>query len=147
MEFRLNFPWLKRFLLVFCIFLISSNSYAQAGSLYRKAVDSVKAGSLAHAFMYFKILAEEYPRSPLYSRALFAIGEYYFSISDYSRALDSFSEFIESCPDDKAVSFALAYMLNIAQKRGTKPLVESIKGKIVSSVQRDKILFTFQKAL
>ncbi len=122
-------------LLIAVIFYVPALTYAGPASIYKQGITAAKSGSLDLAFMYFKTLVDSYPESAYYTEALFAMGEYYFSISGYSRAADMFSRCIEAGEEDEADPFALAYLLNIAKKKEKQELAELIKNKIISLKQ------------
>ena len=124
------------FIALFLCVLAYINAYADSDNrLYLQGVRAAKNGEPDVAFMNFKIFMESAGESKFAQNALFAIGEYYFSISNYDEAFSAFSRFIQDYPRSKARIFALSYLLEIAKKQKNITLAEKIEKAIVSARQ------------
>ena len=124
------------------IFVPANFAYPQGSlSLYYKGVHAARFGDKDFAFMYFKNLLREFPESELAESALFAVGEYCFSILNHHDAVKYFSSFINSYPESKAKLFALAYLREIAKLENNPELAEKISKEIVTSKQL-RLLFS-----
>jgi len=129
------------FFLVLFIFLIQYNGYSQEDkSLYLQATRAARSGKIDFAFMNFRKLLNEYPESKYRQQALFGTGEYYFSIGDYEDAVQSFNKFINSYPESEAKSFAIAYLLHIAKRKGEETVVEKLEKELIG-FQQSSLLF------
>lgn len=113
--------------------------------LYSAAISAVKSKDLNTAFMHFRSLLVNYPESKYRENSLFATGEYYFLIGDYSDAGKAFISFIDDYPDSKGRQFALAYLLKIAQIREEESLVKSLEEKIVTLRQLTLLFSDFKE--
>ena len=119
---------------------------------YSRAVEFAKAGQVDFAFMYFNELMRNYPESKYREQAFFAVGEYYFRISGLRDAEESFKAFIEEYPDSKQRLYALAYLLNIAEKNQDAVFVQALEKQIidlqqVSFIFRETKEVAYQSAL
>lgn len=113
--------------------LLFGTCYAEEGGrLYSSAIREARSGNKDTAFMYFRSFLVNYPDSRYARDALFATGEYYFLISDYADSARAFTRYLDDYPDSPCVSFALAYLLKIAEKRGEEALVGDLKKKIAT---------------
>ena len=90
--------------------------------------------------MHFRKIICAFPESKYRENCLFAMGEYYFSISDYRDAASSFNKFINDYPKAKAKPFALAYLFKIAKREKNEKLQKELKHAIVS-MQQLSLLF------
>ena len=102
---------------------------------YSSAVEFAKAGQVDFAFMYFNELMRSYPESKYREQALFAVGEYYFRISGLREAEEAFRAFLDEYPDSKQRLYALAYLLNIAEKNQDEISVQGLKKQIIDLQQ------------
>ena len=139
-----------KFKILFVIILLvllswNSGNAQEERQLYSMAASAVKSGDLDTAFMHFRSLLENYPESKYRENPLFAIGEYYYLIADYSDAVKTFISFISDYPDSKGRQFALAYLLKIAQIRGEESLVKSLEEKIVTLRQLTLLFSDFKE--
>lgn len=133
----------KRFLIIplLLIFLFPCEGYPQKDKeLYDRAVETAGRGDIHFAFMYFRMLLRDFSESKYFKDALFAIGEYYFSIGDYYDAQEAFRKFIKDCPESEARPFALAYLFKIAEKQQREDLTEDLKKRILK-LKRLVLLF------
>ena len=111
-------------------------SFAQGDrEIYSKAVRSVKEGEIDFAFMNFHWIRINHPESEYFKDALFATGEYYFSVGDYRNADECFNQFIDQFSKDRARIFASVYLLEIAKKETDVALIKSLTKEIFTSEQ------------
>ncbi len=128
--------------LILPFFVYTKVAYPLAGrGLYYKRFHAARFGDKDFAFMNFKMFLGDFPKSKLAKEALFAVGEYYFSISDYRDAAKSFIGFIDLYPESKAKLFALAYLREIAKHEKNEELIEKISKEIITSKQL-RLLFS-----
>ncbi|TAN60952.1 tetratricopeptide repeat protein [bacterium] len=104
----------------------------EGGRLYSSALREARSGNKETAFMHFRSFLANYPDSRYARDALFATGEYYFLISDYADSVQAFTRYLDDYPDSPCVSFALVYLLKIAEKRGEESLASDLKKKIAT---------------
>ena len=124
------------FVLFISIFLLTSKVYAADDSrLYSQAVKAARKGKDEIAFMKFNMILEMHLKSKLRERALFATGEYYFSVSNYYDAAMAFREFISKYPESKSRIFALAYLLKITRKLGSEDSINALEKEIATFQQ------------
>ena len=98
-----------------CMLLFSNLAHAKEDKyLYNQGVVLAKSGDIDFAFMHFNRLINSYPESKLANKSLFAVGEYYYLINNYSKAITSFYQFINNHPQSEAKLFALMYILKMA---------------------------------
>jgi TolA-binding protein len=124
----------------------------EEGWLYSNAINESKAGNYEFAFLNLHSLISTYPTSKYVENSLFAIGEYHFLSNNSSEAVDSFSQILERFPDSKSTVFAMAYLLKIAQKRGSTDLAANLEKAIatfhkLSLVFRNSKDFIYRSAL
>jgi len=118
------------------VFLFLSLAYAQESQrIYSLALKAAKEGDPGYAFMSFRYLLSNYPDSKHREAALFATGEYYFLIGDYTDARPVFIKFVDEYPNSKVRPFALAYLIKIAEKQDQEALAESMEKEIITSQQ------------
>lgn len=67
----------------------------------------VKSGNLDEAKRYYQELVDKYPDSEYTSEALFKLGEYYYSISDFKKSMEYYNKIIELNRDTNFVSLAI----------------------------------------
>jgi len=128
-------------LLVLTLFFLNGFCEASDKSTYNRALTSARSHNNEFAFMYFRQLVRDYPNSCYVPEAIFAQGEYYFSIPNYEEAFLFFEEYIDRYPDSQAAIFALAHQLKIAQLKRDKDLAKEIEKKIIS-VKQVGLVFT-----
>jgi outer membrane protein assembly factor BamD (BamD/ComL family) len=105
-------------LFIICITMImyAAVGFAQGDAdLYNSAKEAVKNGDRDFAFMQFHSLLRLSTTSSYYDEALFATGEYYFSLANYYDAQITFSKFVELYPQSEALPFAVIYLLKMEQ--------------------------------
>ncbi len=134
-----------RFIVGLAIFLLSQVSFAKGDrELYRDATEAARYGQKHAAFMHFHSLLKFSSTSKFYKDALFATGEYYFSLNDYYDAEEAFIGYIENSPDSKALPFVLVYLLKIRQRLKDDEIVYDLKKKIIEFKQLS-LLFSESK--
>ena len=120
------------FILLVAFFSFISVSYAfNDKALYYEGISYAKRGSLDFAFMIFDELTREFPSSAFFEDALFAKGEYYFSICDYN---DAYSVFKKITKIVSVINFlkSIAYIDYLVHELARYSLVQD--GKTSSAV-------------
>jgi len=137
------------FMKQYCILIIaffwlgSGGIVSGAAQDYSKAVKYAKAGQNDFAFMHYNKLLRNDPTSKYRDRALFAIGEYYFQISGFKEAAIAFQSFIDEYPESSERLYALAYLLNIANKDNDKLSSGNLERQIIDLQQ---VSFVFRES-
>lgn len=91
-------------------------AYAGAWARYNEAVRYIKAKQPDFAFMGFRDIVRDFPKSGFAQKAVFAIAEYYYDHRMYYDAIRSFTGYINDYPGSKANTFAKVYLLKITQE-------------------------------
>lgn len=121
-------------------------AYAQTGQdLYSRGVEAGCRGEIDFAFMNFHALVETYPDSKYFEHALFAIGEYYFSVANYENAKKSFLRLINKFPKAKTKPFALFYLMEMAKRQNQDDLVKELEKEIIRFKQTSLVFRDFQE--
>lgn len=130
-------------LLVLSFMLLSAElGYAQgSGFSYSQALKAARKGDDDFAFMYFKECLRKDSKSKFAPKALFAIGEYYFSNRSLAQASKAFAAFVNRYPKSKSAVFAYSYLMVLAKKDQNQSLVQEFKRKIIA-FQKLKLLFS-----
>ncbi|MFC1658365.1 tol-pal system YbgF family protein [Candidatus Omnitrophota bacterium] len=138
---------MKTVLLLFAFaFLLQYKGYAQDGKrLYREGVAAAKKGEIDFAFISFHRLLLDFPESKYREQALFAVGEYYFSIGGYNDAVRHFTQLADDFPQAQNRPFALAYLLAMAKKSGTDDRVAQIEKELIGSQQLSLLFREFKE--
>jgi len=133
-------------LLALLIYLCQNIGYSQEGRyLYRQAVEAASKGEKDFAFMSFHMLLNDFPESPYYHQALFAVAEYYFSIRDYDDACGFFNQLVEDYPDSECKPFALAYLIKVAQKQNKQDVVDKFRKELIGWKQLSLLFRDFKE--
>ncbi|MGD9014498.1 MAG: outer membrane protein assembly factor BamD [Candidatus Omnitrophota bacterium] len=133
-------------LLALLIYLCQNISYSQEGRyLYRQAVEAASKGERDFAFMSFHMLLNDFPESPYYHQALFAVGEYYYSIGDYDDACRLFNQLIDDYPNSECKPFALAYLIKLAQKQNKQDRVDRFRKELIGWKQLSLVFRDFKE--
>ncbi len=120
----------------FMVFAVSpSASAGEDGILFNKGKQFAKTGQVDFAYMQFHEVVRNYPQSHFREDSLFAMGEYFFTESNFDETQRIFSQFMEEYPNSKLRIFALAYLYEIAQEREDEELTEKFKAQTVSAQQ------------
>lgn len=135
------------FFLILLTLLFQHKVYAQEDkNLYYKGLKAAGRGETDFAFMNFYKLINDFPESRYLKEALFAAGEYYFSIGVYSEAACMFNQSINNYSESESHPFAIAYLLEIAKKGKQENLAEKLK-KGLLGLQQVSLLFRDFKEL
>ena len=122
------------FLLTTFLFLPGLSLYAGEGRQeYSLAIENAKSSNPDFAFMYFREILEKYPDSPYAQKSRFACGEYYYQVADYEDAFKMFKQYSLDYPASGEIQFVLAYLLEIARKKGDDSLAGKIEKDIITS--------------
>jgi len=96
-----------------------------------QGVKSARRGDRNAAFLSFDSLVKTYPKSSYLEPANFALGEYYFSISDRSDAAEAFRNFISKYRDSPARPFALVYLAGILRQEGNNDAAKALEIEVI----------------
>lgn len=134
------------FLLIFSFFLFPHVAYSQEDKdLYNQGVQAARQGKVDFAFMYFYRLLNDFPVSRYIDQAIFAVGEYYFSIGNKPDAIQVFNRLINNFPESEARPFAIAYLLNLVEKQGNGVVAEKLKKELIASKQLSLLFKEFEE--
>jgi hypothetical protein len=111
--------------------------------LYGQAVDAARAGDSYTLFFSLHSLMGQYPDTRHKEAALFGLGEYYFGISDYADASNSFRVLLEEFPETKSRIFCLGYLLEMAKRQGRKDQAAELEQAIANS---RRVILIFKKS-
>jgi|EPASupsiteSAE347_1022098.scaffolds.fasta_scaffold54248_1 tetratricopeptide (TPR) repeat protein len=126
------------------LILIFNSGVSFAGyEEYSKAVEAAKAGDKIFAFMHFRDIVEHDANSQYREKALFALGEYYFSVSDYNDSFKAFDNLLTQYPDSKMRPFALFYIYKMAKDAGKTDLAAELKKQILNW---ERVILIFKKS-
>jgi len=131
---------MKKIVYALCLIILvgawCSNGFcATARQLYKLADQRAASGQPDFAFMHWRNLLRDFPQSQQAQPALFALGEYYYSLPDYKQAVTSFESYLKKYPDSGDRLFALAYLLRIARLRGQDEQVDALEKEIIGLKQ------------
>jgi outer membrane protein assembly factor BamD (BamD/ComL family) len=130
-------------ILLACLF--TQGAYSEESQrLYHEGLNLARRGDMDFAFMRYQLLLENYPDAEFIEHVLFAVGERYFSMSDYYNAAMTFNEFINRYPESDALPFALIYLAKISRQAGKEDLATNFE-KAVISFKQTSLLFTNYK--
>lgn len=133
--------------------LFFNTAYAQeSGQIYSLAVSEARSGNTDSAFLYLRSLLDDFPGSKYAPDALFASGEYYFSIADYADSIKAFARYLNDYPDSPGMIFAFMYLLKIAENRGDESSAQNLRKKIITLKQvsflfRESKVYKYRSAL
>lgn len=141
-------PKKRIFIIIFILSVFWVNAgFAQSDvSFYKTARQAVSAGDNDYAFMCFRSILKLRHESKYYKEALFATGEYYYSIGDFRSAEKAFSSFVDAYPKDEALPFAIIYLLKIGNRMQISKTAEDLKKQLVTFKQLS-LLFSECKTL
>jgi outer membrane protein assembly factor BamD (BamD/ComL family) len=88
----------------------------EAGARYSEAVRCIKAKQPDFAFMEFRSIIRDFPKSSFAQKSIFAMAEYYYDHGMYYDAIANFTGYINDYPGSKANVFAKAYLLKIMEE-------------------------------
>ena len=101
--------------------------------LHRAAKRAAKAGQVDFAFMHYKTILVTAPESPYKDDALFAMGEYYFALSNYDEAEVYFKRYLLTEGTANGKLFAKAYLLKILEMKNSIDDAENLEEDILGS--------------
>jgi outer membrane protein assembly factor BamD (BamD/ComL family) len=140
----------KIFLLIGILCILSGTpgiSHAQTDAeLYNNAKLAAKQGDRDFAFMQYHSLMRLSENSPYYHDALFAVGEYYFDMSNYYDAYRTFVEFVELYPRSEALPFAVVYLLKMEQNQQENES-EDLEKKVITFKQLSLLFSEYKEYL
>jgi len=114
--------------------------------LYRKAQRMAESGQQDFAFMQYRTIAKNYPKSKYISDALYASGEYYFRMREYPQSQAFFDRYIaQEDQEHEGILFVLMYQLWLANYAGDRREYNSIL-KDILAFRRQAFVFTDKKA-
>jgi len=114
---------------------VFSFSFTEEGRLYSDAVTAAKQKDYDVAFANLHTLINIFPNTKLMDKALFALGEYYFSTGDYYDAEASFKRFAHDFPKSRGYLFAMAYLREVARLKGLDSEAITYNKDIISFMQ------------
>ena len=112
---------------------------------YSLAMKAAREGSKDFAFMRFRSLIRNFPKSKFKESSLFAVGEYYFSSTSYEEAAETFNALLEEFPESKAKLFVLMYLLKIAELQHKEDLKKDFENQIINFKQVSLVFRDFQE--
>ncbi len=110
---------------------------------YSQAVAAARSGDRMFAFMNFRDVAAHDSGSKYREKALFAMGEYYFSVRDYNDAFKAFDDLLSQYPASKMKPFALFYLYKMANASGETGMAGKIKNEILNW---ERVILIFKKS-
>jgi outer membrane protein assembly factor BamD (BamD/ComL family) len=106
---------------------------ASEGDLeWKEGVQQVQEGEPDFAFMDFKMIHDDYPKSGHALSAAFSEGEYYFLKDELSLASDAFKNFYTQYPERQESMAALAYLYQIAKMQNHQAQMKEYRAKVVA---------------
>jgi tetratricopeptide (TPR) repeat protein len=125
------------------LFAINSGISFAGYEEYSQAVEAAKAGDKIFAFMHFRDIVEHDADSKYREKALFALGEYYFSMSDYNDSFKAFNNLLNQYPNSRMKPFALFYMYKMAKDTQKTGLTAELKKQILSW---ERVILIFKRS-
>ena len=98
------------------ILFITQDLSASAGSQYKEALRLIEQKKYDFAFMEFRSVVKNFPKSSFTQQSIFAMAEYYYDHKMYYDAILNFTGYINNYPSSKANVFAKAYLLKITEE-------------------------------
>ena len=136
-----------KILLVIVFLLVVPNCLARASSvesISRKAEKSARKGQVDFAFMRYRSLLSSNPKVSFRRRALFAMGEYYYMMSDHKNATKYFNEYLKVAKNEEAILFASVYLFDLAKKNRDVRDAERLENEI-KLAKRNSFIFDESK--
>jgi len=106
---------------------------AAEGDLYQKGLDLVNQSKYLEAAAVFEKFVKKYRKSPFVASARAWIGECFYSMRDYQRAIKEYQQFVEKYPRDKNVSTAILKQGNSFYELGMMEEAKLFYQKILQS--------------
>ncbi len=113
--------------------------------LNKRAVKAARSGDLDFAFMNYRSILLRYPRSPFAQQALFAKGEYYYSLPDFPQARLVFEEYVKKYPESEAKMFALVYLMKIALADQDQATADELSRELINLKQVSLVFRDFKE--
>ncbi len=113
----------KIFLILLFLLLAINPVFANDESEIIDAANlSARSNDLDFAFLYYRSIMNDYPKSKYIPVSLFAQGEYYFLNTSYKESQTLFQSYIEKSANKEGKLFAFVYLSKIAkiQKNGAE---------------------------
>jgi hypothetical protein len=99
------------------VFSVQDLYAGEAGARYDKAIRCIKLKQPDFAFMEFRSILRDFPKSSLAQKSMFAMAEYYYDHKMYYDAILNFTEHINNNPRSKKANiFAKTYLLKIMEE-------------------------------
>lgn len=130
-------------IIVVYLWLGSTGFTTNGINTYSQAVHFAKTGQSYFAFMHYNKLVRDYPSSPYREQALFAVGEYYFQISNFQEAATAFTTLLQDYPETHQRLYALVYLLTIALKNEDVISAQTLEKQIIDFY---KVSFVFRES-
>jgi len=102
------------------VLLLTFSSSVRAGedAKFRKAARSyVKKGNLELAYMQYRHILHQFPKSRFYQEAVWCEAEYLYLSGDIAGSRKAFGDFLAHNPSGDAGLFALSYLWKIAREQ------------------------------
>lgn len=127
-----------------CLFTQAAYS-DESQRLYHEGLSLARSGDMDFAFMRYQLLLENYSDTEFTEDVLFAVGEHYFSMSDYYNAAMTFNEFINLYQESNALPFALIYLAKISRQAGKEDLAVNFEKAVISFKQTSLLFSNFKE--
>ncbi len=127
-------------LLFFCPIIAHPSEDAP---LYSLGKNFAKRQEKEFAYMQFRDIVLHFPGSRFREGALFATGEYFYSITDYTEATKTFKQFSKEYPTSKNKIFALGYLYKIAEIENDEILTAKLRTELITLQQ---VSFVFRNS-
>ncbi len=100
-------------------------------ALFMQGVKASRRGDRDAAFLSFDSLVKGYPQSVYLEPAQFALGEYYFSVSDSNDSADAFRNFISRYRESAGRPFALIYLARILRQQQKREEARALELEVI----------------
>lgn len=142
-------------LVFFCVLSLSICHLvfaAEDAALYSEGFRAARRSDIDLAFMNFHRIVKLYPESRFAEKALFGIGEYYFTVGGYPEAYRIFKQYVSKYPESKQRIFALAYLFDIVSRVDNLKVADKLRTEIatcqqVSFIFRDSKVYKYYSPL
>ena len=115
----------------FSVIFFNSSLYAlDVSPLLKKGHPQTPPPSIDFLFMGYRSILREQPHSKYRDDALFASGEYYYLVSDYSQAELFFNQYLLEGKNPERKLFARGYLFDIAQIQKKDQIIKELAKEI-----------------
>ncbi len=121
-------------LLAVFIFKAPNINAQSAEAQYREASQMVEEKKYDFAFLAFRSITRDFPKSKYASDALFAVGEYLYSQTANTESISNFSEYVRKYPNSDGTVFAKTYLLKIIEAAQKPTAVEK---EIINNLEKE----------